>query len=163
MRWLRVIAVSFWVTLGVAYLTGYRIALARGNSMLPTIAPYSTALIQPLDAAKSIKVGDLVAVRKVFFSGGQVTVEKWVKRLGVIAPNGVCYVYGDNRAVSWDTWVCWRDIEGRVYVLANGWLQSLMLFVVVVEIACWAIGDSMLGRTILWVIKVGRKCRGTHP
>jgi signal peptidase I len=163
MRWLRVVAASFWVTLVMAYIMGYRIVLTRGTSMLPTIAPYSTALIQPLDAAKSIKVGDLVAVRKVFVSDTQVRVEGWIKRLGVVKPNGACYVYGDNRAVSWDTWVYWRDIEGRVYVLANGWLQTLMLFVVLVEIACWTIGDSVLGRIILWLIKVRRRCRGKHP
>jgi hypothetical protein len=147
----------------MAYIMGYRIVLTRGTSMQPTLAPYSTVLIQPLDATKSIKVGDLVAVRKVFISSGQIRVEKWAKRLGVIMLNGACYVYGDNRAVSWDTWVHWRDIEGRVYVLANGWLQSLMLFVLLVEIACWTIGDSMLGRITLWLIKVGRRCRGKHP
>jgi signal peptidase I len=162
-RWLRVAAVSFWVTLVLAYIMGYRIVLTRGTSMLPTIAPTSTVLIQPLDAAKSIKVGDVVAVRKVFISEGQVRVEGWIKRLRVVLPNGACYVEGDNRAVSWDTWVCWRDIEGRVYVLANGWLQTLMLFVVLVEIACWAIGDSVLGRIMLWLIKVGKRGRGTHP
>ena len=104
-----------------------------------------------------------MAVSKVLVSGGQVKVEKWVKRLGAFMPNGACYVYGDNRAVSWDTWVWWRDIEGRVYVLANGWLQNLMLFVVLVEIACWTVGDSVLGRIILWLIKVGQRCRGKHP
>ena len=147
----------------MAYIMGYRIVLTWGNSMLPTLAPYSTVLIQPLDAAKSLKVGDLVAVSKVLVSGGQVKVEKWVKRLGALMPNGACYVYGDNRAVSWDTWVWWRDLEGRVYVLANGWLQTLMLFVVLVEIACWTVGDSVLGRIILWLIKVGQRCRGKHP
>jgi hypothetical protein len=129
----------------------------EGTSMLPTIAPHSTILIQPLRFAKAVKVGDIVTLRKLLIEDGQLVEEIWVKRLVVISDDGWCFVQGDNRQVSWDTWVYWRDIEGKVYVVANGLWQTLMLFVALIEIACWAIGDSLLGRIVLRLITYCRR------
>jgi hypothetical protein len=131
----------------------------EGTSMLPTIAPHSTILIQPLRFAKVVKVGDIVALRKLLIAGGEMVEERWVKRLVVISDDGWCFAQGDNRQVSWDTWVYWRDIEGKVYVVANGLWQTLIFFLVLVETALWIGETSLLWHTIQLSFKVARHAR----
>jgi hypothetical protein len=154
MHHLKVVSIVLWGLLAAAYLTGHRLTIVGGESMLPTIAPNSVILIQPLKFAGAIKVGDIVALRKLLVEDGQMVEEIWVKRLVVIRDDGWCFVQGDNRQVSWDTWVCWRDIEGKVYVVANRLWQTLIFFLVLVETALW-VGETSLLRTVaLWLIKV---------
>jgi hypothetical protein len=129
--------------------------------MLPTIKPNSIILIQPLRFAGAIKVGDIVALRKAIIGDGLMTEERWVKRLVVIQDDGWCFVQGDNRQVSWDTWVEWRDIDGKVYVVANGLWRTLIFFLALVEVAFWVGETSLIGTIVSWLIKVvkGKKQR----
>jgi signal peptidase I len=154
MRYLKVVSIIFWGLFASLYLTGHQLTIVEGTSMLPTIAPNSIILIQPLRFAGAIKVGDIVALRKLLVEDGQMVEERWVKRLAVITDNGWCFVRGDNRQVSWDTWVYWRDIDGKVYVVANGLWQTLIFFLVLVEVAFWVGETSLLGRIVSWLIKV---------
>jgi signal peptidase I len=161
MRYLKVVSIIFWGLLVAAYLTGHRLTVVEGTSMLPTIKPNSLILIQPLRFAGAIKVGDIVALRKAIIGDGLMTEERWVKRLVVIKDDGWCFVQGDNRQVSWDTWVNWRDIDGKVYVVANGLWQTLIFFLVLVEMAFWVGETSLLGSVVSCLIKVvkGKKQR----
>jgi signal peptidase I len=147
MRYLKVVSIVFWGLLVAAYLTGHRLTILEGESMLPTIAPNSVILIQPLRFARAVKVGDIVALRNLLIGNGVMVEEIWVKRLVVIKDDGWCFVQGDNRQVSWDTWVNWRDIDGKVYVVANGLWQNLIFFLVLVETALW-VGETSLLRTV---------------
>ena len=159
MRYLKVVSIIFWGLLAAAYLTGHRLTILEGTSMLPTIKPNSLILIQPLRFARVIKVGDIVVLRKALIGDGLMTEERWVKRLVVIKDDGWCFVQGDNRQVSWDTWVNWRDIDGKVYVVANGLWQTLIFFLVLVEVAFWVGETSLIGSAVSWLIKVVKKQR----
>jgi signal peptidase I len=156
MRYLKVVSIIFWSLFFAFHLTGHRLTIVEGESMLPTIAPNSIILIQPLRFAGAVKVGDIVALRKLLVEDGQMVEERWVKRLAVITDDGWCFVQGDNRQVSWDTWVYWRDIDGKVYVVANGLWQTLIFFIALMEVAFWVGEISPIGLIILWLIKVAR-------
>jgi signal peptidase I len=154
MRCLKAMSIILWGLLASLYLTGHRLTIVEGTSMLPTITPNSTILIQPLRFAGTVKVGDIVAFRKLLIEEGRMVEERWVKRLAVIRDDGWCFVQGDNRQVLWDTWVHWRDIDGKVYVVAKGLWQTLIFFLVLVEVAFWVGETSLLGTVVSWLIKV---------
>jgi signal peptidase I len=161
MRLPKVISFTVWVILLTAYLTGHKIMLVEGTSMLPTIPPFSLILIQPLKVAGEVKVGDVVLIRKVFISEGRLSEEEWVKRLRVVSPysGGVCLVQGDNREVSWDTWLDCDDIKGKVYALTIGWVQTLIVLLLLVEIALWAIDCSIIGSLVSWAKRAVKYCQ----